>query len=245
MVSSNKRVKITEAEWSKDLLGYDIPLEKMNKVIFDYLVIEGFKDAAEEFQKESGLQTNATDIMNSLKHRTAIREAMQTGNVQHAIEMVNDLNPEILDENPGLYFHLQQQKLIELIRQRRSEDALDFLSKELASFGEENEMYLDELEKTLLLLAFDDQDKSPMAHLLNMSQRQKIASELNAAILASTAHADEPILSNLLKLLAWSQDKLYSNVDFPQIKYLGSAKLSMQDENENQANSSSNSKKDK
>ena len=33
------------------------------------------------------------------------------------IEKVNDLNPEILDSHPELYFMLKQQHLIELIRQ--------------------------------------------------------------------------------------------------------------------------------
>lgn len=47
----------------------------------------------------------------------AIRSAIQSGDVDRAMERVNDLNPEILETNPSLYFHLQQQRLIELIRQ--------------------------------------------------------------------------------------------------------------------------------
>ena len=87
----------------------------------------------------------------------------------------------------------------------QADEALDFLSKELANFGEENQAYLDELEKTLVLLAFDDQTKSPMAHLLDMSQRQKTASELNAAILSNNTQDKDAKLPNVLKLLSWSQ----------------------------------------
>ena len=39
----------------------------------------------------------------------------------------------------------------------------------------------------MALLAFDDSSKSPLASLLDNSQRQKTASELNAAILTSLA----------------------------------------------------------
>ncbi|MED6146454.1 Glucose-induced degradation complex subunit [Stylosanthes scabra] len=44
-----------------------------------------------------------------------LKKAVQSGNVEDAIEKVNDLNPEVLDTNPNLCFHLQQQRLIELI----------------------------------------------------------------------------------------------------------------------------------
>lgn len=45
---------------------------------------------------------------------------------------------QILDTNPELFFHLQQQRLIELIRQGRTEEALEFAQEELAPRGEEN-----------------------------------------------------------------------------------------------------------
>ena len=45
---------------------------------------------------------------------------------------------QILDTNPELYFHLQQQKLIELIRAGKINEALEFAQEELAPRGEEN-----------------------------------------------------------------------------------------------------------
>lgn len=43
-----------------------------------------------------------------------------------AIERVNDLDPEILEEQQELFFHLQQQRLIELIRGGQLAEALEF-----------------------------------------------------------------------------------------------------------------------
>ena len=40
-------------------------------------------------------------------------------------------------------------------------------------------------ERTVALLAFEDVGASPVADLMDIAQRQKTASELNAAILAS------------------------------------------------------------
>ena len=40
-------------------------------------------------------------------------------------------------------------------------------------------------ERTVTLLAFEDASQSPLADLMDITQRQKTASELNAAILSS------------------------------------------------------------
>ena len=103
--------------------------------------------------------------LGTITDRMSVRKAIQCGNVQDAIEKVNDLNPEvsiwnisfslkymallsqvkvlllhlqILDTNPQLFFHLQQQRLIELIRCGKIEEALEFAQEELAPRGEEN-----------------------------------------------------------------------------------------------------------
>ncbi|ORY90795.1 CTLH/CRA C-terminal to lish motif domain-containing protein [Leucosporidium creatinivorum] len=84
-----------------------------------------------------------------------IRRAVQSGDVEQATEMVNELNPEILDRNPTLHFHLLQLHLIELIRHQRIPEALLFAQSELAPRGEENPQFLKELERTMALLAFE------------------------------------------------------------------------------------------
>jgi hypothetical protein len=48
------------------------------------------------------------------------------------------LQPQILDTNAGLWVHLKQQQLIELIRQSKFDEALKFAQEELAHKGEEN-----------------------------------------------------------------------------------------------------------
>lgn len=69
---------------------------------------------------------------------------------------------------------LQQQHLIELIRLRETESALEFAQTQLAEQGEESRECLTEMERTLALLAFDNPEDSPFGDLLNMMQRQKV-----------------------------------------------------------------------
>jgi len=155
----------------------------------------------------------------------AIRKAVQNGQVEDAIEKVNDLNPEILEDRAHLFFHLQQQRLIELIRTGQTEQALEFAQEYLAPRGEENAAFLEELERTIALLAFEDSSNSPVSDLLQPSQRQKTASELNAAILSSQCQEKEPRLPVLLKMMQWAQSRLDEKVLYPRINDLVSAKL--------------------
>lgn len=59
----------------------------------DYLVIEGYKSAAEEFSHEAGLDSPVD--FDSIETRMKIREALQRGDVSDAITRMNDLNPEV------------------------------------------------------------------------------------------------------------------------------------------------------
>ncbi|EMD40650.1 hypothetical protein CERSUDRAFT_111232 [Gelatoporia subvermispora B] len=183
----------------------------------DYLVIEGYKSAAEEFCQEAGIESSVD--FESIERRMVIREALQRGDVSDAIARVNDLNPEILDTNPALYFRLQQQKLIEFIRQGKIEEALQFAQDELAPRGEENPEFLSELEKTMALLAFESSIQAPPAinELLSPAQRMRTAGEVNAAILDSLSQGKEAKLISLLRLMCWGESLLDENAEFPKL----------------------------
>ncbi|XP_077254094.1 protein GID8 homolog isoform X2 [Tasmannia lanceolata] len=220
-MSTSKKV-ITRDEWEKKLNNVKIRKEDMNKLVMNFLVTEGYVEAADKFRMESG--TEHIDLA-TITDRMAVKKAVQCGNVQDAIEKVNDLNPEILDTNPQLFFHLQQQKLIELIRNGKVEEALEFAQDELAPRGEENQSFLEELEKTVALLAFEDVSNCPVGELLDISQRLKTASEVNAAILTSQSHEKDPKLPSLLKMLIWAQNQLDEKAVYPHINDLSTAML--------------------
>lgn len=215
-----------------------------NKRIF--FTPEGFKEAAEKFQVESGVEPSVD--LSSLDNRILIREAVQNGRIQEATHLVNQLHPELLDNDRYLYFHLQQLHLIELIRyillpinvKKKSsetlciifragkiEEALTFAQTRISEAGESNPEVLNELERTLALLAFEKPQNSPFADLLDQTHRQKVASELNAAILKmEQLENSSPRMINLLKLILWSQSELEKkNVGYPKIGDLSTANI--------------------
>ncbi|KAI7824742.1 CTLH/CRA C-terminal to lish motif domain-containing protein [Gamsiella multidivaricata] len=217
---------ISKEEWSAQLAEIHVDREDLNKLIMNYLIIEGYKDAAEKFSQESGAKPPVN--LESIQDRMVVRTAIQRGNIEEAIERVNDLNPEILDTNPKLFFHLQQQRLIEFIREGQIMEALEFAQEELAPRGEENPEFLAELERTMSLLAFELNGPSPVSDLLTPAQRQKLASELNSALLLSQSQEKDPKLPALLKMCWYAQQQLDERCTYPKIKDFTKAELVME-----------------
>ncbi|XP_022197833.1 glucose-induced degradation protein 8-B homolog [Nilaparvata lugens] len=212
-------------DWLTTLEGLHVKRGEMNKLIMNYLVTEGFKEAAEKFQVESGVQP--TIDLDSMDERIRIRDAIQSGRIEEATLLVNQLHPELLDNDRYLYFHLQQLHLIELIRGGKVEEALKFAQDQLSEAGEADPTVLNELERTLALLAFDEPQVSPFSDLLDQTHRQKVASELNAAIL-KMEHQEPttPRLYTLIKMILWSQDELdKKKVKYPKMTDLGSGTI--------------------
>ena len=198
----------------------------------NYLVLEGYKEAAEKFRLETGIET--CQPLDVLDNRIRIREAVQAGSIDEAIDLTNSLNPELLDSKPHLFFHLQQQKLIELIRDKNIEEALEFSQNVMAELGTDNTDYLEELEKTMGLLAYETPETSPFGELLNDCQRNMVASELNAAILESEHMEMVPSIAGLMKLLLWSQNELdKKHANYPKMIDIanGTIKNSSEDKN--------------
>jgi hypothetical protein len=72
----------------------DISKKELNKLIMNYMVIEGYKDAAQAFSEEADLSTEMD--LASIDLRMNVRKAVQMGNIDQAIDLVNEINPEVI-----------------------------------------------------------------------------------------------------------------------------------------------------
>jgi glucose-induced degradation protein 8 len=75
------------------MLTTSVMFSELNKLVMDYLVIGGYKNAAEFFSQEASVAPPVD--LKSIESRMNIREALQRGDVQDAIMRVNDLDPEV------------------------------------------------------------------------------------------------------------------------------------------------------
>lgn len=59
----------------------------------DYLISEGYPSAAQKFALEANIQLKVD--VDSIQERVDIRNAIYSGNIQSAIEKINELDPEV------------------------------------------------------------------------------------------------------------------------------------------------------
>eukprot|EP00011_Vannellida_sp_DIVA3-517-6-12_P008195 CAMPEP_0114609304 /NCGR_PEP_ID=MMETSP0168-20121206/3019_1 /TAXON_ID=95228 ORGANISM="Vannella sp., Strain DIVA3 517/6/12" /NCGR_SAMPLE_ID=MMETSP0168 /ASSEMBLY_ACC=CAM_ASM_000044 /LENGTH=224 /DNA_ID=CAMNT_0001820217 /DNA_START=23 /DNA_END=697 /DNA_ORIENTATION=- len=215
----------TEA-WTKAVSSIATSKKVMNQLVMNYLAVQGYREAALCLHEESGVELPAH--MEEINERENIRAALLRGEVRHGSELINDFDAEILDTEQDLMFTLQQQQLIELIREEKLEEALSFAQQELGPRAVMDAAMLDELERTMALLALDtnsaESDDSPLSRMLSVDQRLATADKVNDALLTSLGQDKEPKLSSLLVLMEWAESKLKEKrVAFPPLDCIPSS----------------------
>ena len=65
----------------------------INNVVMDYLITEGYPLAARSLAVEANMQPK-TDF-ESINERVEIRDSIHKGDLQTAIEKINELNPQV------------------------------------------------------------------------------------------------------------------------------------------------------
>ena len=150
-----------------------------------HLVLEGYADVADCFEGETLLKADRPSV--SIEERMGIRKAVLNGDIAGALEQCNALYPDLFDSprHSSLFFLLQQQRLIELIRTGQVTAAIQFARSDLAPRAQHQPSFLAELERIMSLLAFESPaTQSPYGYLLSQQQRQAVASQFNLALLA-------------------------------------------------------------
>lgn len=66
----------------------------LNTLVMNYLIIEGYQSAAVKFAQEANIVPQVD--LESIEERVEIRNAIQCGDIQAAIERINELNPEVV-----------------------------------------------------------------------------------------------------------------------------------------------------
>ena len=205
----------SSSAWHDRVRGVVLTKATMNSVVMNYLIVEGHVEAAEAFQKETG--TSAGHDLSSISNRRVMRMSLEGGDLPTALTLAEQY---LGDAGPELHFALRQQQLLELIRHNEVAAAIGLAQKELAPRAEQNSALRAELERTMLLLAFEEPESSPGgAELLSQRQRQRTASFLNGWVLAAEGHEKEASLCMLLRRLHWAQESLQHRCGpFPRIR---------------------------
>lgn len=204
----------------------------INWVIMDYLVSEGYPGAAEKFAQETNL-ASSTDI-EDIRERVRIRTSIHAGKVDQAIEMINEMDPEILDKNHLLHFSLLQLQLIEIIRTILDKPggnpqpndfrtALQFATEQLAPRAPTDQKYQSALEHTMALMIFPPEKMTAeFKELLDLKLRESVATSVNKAILESRGQRSEAKIRQLVRARAWAEAQAReAKIDVPADLHIG------------------------
>ncbi|KAL3101263.1 hypothetical protein niasHT_028019 [Heterodera trifolii] len=203
----------------------DIDSTKLHELVTEYLVFNGYKEAAKMLVEDAELPLlNTTTISNSrnvdtLEQRNAIRDAVIGGAIDSALLLVNEIAPTLLNDNSILHFKLLRQQLVELIRNKNIDQVLNFSQQKLVDKCKEipAELFA-KLEQTYALLAFENPDTSPFGYLMSFNQRNVLAAELNEAVLSALHKPCVSRLEQLFRLMVWNQHQLKTKSDGTKLK---------------------------
>ncbi|KAF5101613.1 hypothetical protein DV451_002130 [Geotrichum candidum] len=163
--------------------------------------------------------------------RMAIKSLILSGQIQAAIELINDVNPELLDTHKQLHFDLLRLQLVELIRAIPAVSAgggaeltsdmitpvLDFAARHLAKRAAAVPRFLAELEQTMALLCMNPttapktsngSTSNARSSLLDLSLRTTVAQDVNTALLEAQGLPNESKITDLVKLWGWTEREL-------------------------------------
>jgi len=215
---------------------------ELNKLLMDYLVCEGYKDAAEKFAVEAEVDSPHV-AASTMEDRRGIKSLIQRGEVEAAILRINELNPDLLENNGHLHFNLLRLQLIELIRTSLASPDNDFLPcvafarDQLAPRAASNPDFVHPLQETMALMFFDPKDTEcpqSLSALLDPRVRLATANEANEVLLMESGARKRSQIRQMLvmKILAekWvKEDYLHTNsepidlgLDGPKLRYSSS-----------------------
>ncbi|KIV93383.1 hypothetical protein, variant [Exophiala mesophila] len=212
----------------------------------DYLITEGYPSAAEKFASEANIQPNAN--ISGIQERVQIRESIHRGDLQVAIELINELNPDLLDTDKKLHFSLLRLQLVEIIRQSFTSsdpslvgEAIEFAQNNLAPYAPLDSQFKNDLERAMALLIVPREswmhasssgstttasqvqsDFGALAELVDPSLRRKVAKDVNEAILQSQDQRREANIRYLVRARAWAEQLAREKkLDLPETLVLG------------------------
>ncbi|KAM3147530.1 hypothetical protein pb186bvf_000337 [Paramecium bursaria] len=198
-------------DWHLNNKQISISKNDMNQLVLNFFIVEGYREAAINFSKATGIKLSLGEI-EKMTDRIETKQNILNGQIDIVLDKFKT-NP-----NTRILFSLKMQKLIEIIKQNQIKEAIDYAQREIIQHLIEEPSLLEETEKVMSLIAFEDMNQSPHNQLLKNSQRIKIASEINAQylILEGNGMLDAK-LTILMKLLQWAQKSLSQHLKYPEI----------------------------
>ncbi|OZJ06664.1 hypothetical protein BZG36_00445 [Bifiguratus adelaidae] len=161
---------------------------------------------------------------NTLESRRQIVNAILSGSIPQAIDLINKHFPQLINTDPNspsttassifIAFKLNCQQFIETVRTGNFIEALSFASFAQANLGRlksldpDYDEHMEIFQDVTALIAYPNPEKSPIAHYLGQHFRETVANEVNSGILALCGSSTEAELTRMVKQVTVVHDML-------------------------------------
>lgn len=100
--TSSIRTKIIERR--SKFIWLTITIRDLNTLVMDFLVKEGYPAAAARFAEEANIPLKEDDA--EMPQRVIIKNAIYRGDIQTAIEEINELSPQVRPNSATIYSYM-------------------------------------------------------------------------------------------------------------------------------------------
>lgn len=156
--------------------------------ILSYLLRNCYRETALAFLSaditcECYRPTLSPGQLSQLDGRRAMMDAVLNGDILRAIDMADKmLGTSCSILFPMVYLRLLCQHFVELVRNRKTHDALSFAQQTIAPFAKQHPDGLSLLQGYLPLLAYHEPELSPLFELVDGKKREELAEALNGSV---------------------------------------------------------------
>lgn len=210
---------VPNQKWQEERSKFKFARKEMNKLVFNHLILEANKEAVEALEKETGESVEYNREL--LAQRDRVRKHIIKWDIDEAVKIINEINSEILEINTKLMFELQKQKLIKLLSDQQTEEALTLVQAKLYSIAVTDKELFADFEKLMILFAYNSISDSPFRYLISEDYVKKLVMIVNQEILKFQNERNVSSLGLMIKTMKWNQDQLKAQgIKFPEINQI-------------------------
>lgn len=165
--------KIEPSDWESH---WKMHKEDLNLLVLDYFIYEGLINLAQTFATEKNLEYLPDHF---LLKRSELRSLFLEGEIDAAMQKLNEMDSNFVDTNLFLYYFLMEHKALEMMHsayennfEEEIDNILEYLQKEIQCIVEENNELLPYLEDLIGHFIFNNinigEKRKEIANYVNM-----------------------------------------------------------------------------
>ncbi|EAN33426.1 CTLH/CRA C-terminal to LisH motif domain protein [Theileria parva strain Muguga] len=189
--------------------GIEVSEKDLQGVIANYLFINMYEDTYKFFIQETHF--NDDGFKPTISERKFIRNSIMEGRIMDAINQINQIDRNILNENSNLLFVLMLYRLVDIILSGDLHTAIKFAKEEISSCIKKDPNLLTKLEEAMSLLAFQNLNSPEALEIIKKIQKpDEISNLVDNSLIAYYNLDPKPILENIIKETLWVESQLES-----------------------------------